>query len=113
MEATAPAVEELPDSSPFDDMPPEMPIAAAPMVGGGIPAFPFKGGQTIEVPPGLSLGEAITALRDTDYLHASGGRSYFWCAASRSGPARIHARQGLPDPYFFSRMILWDRGPQQ
>ena len=85
LEASAPAVEDLPDSSPFDDMPPEMPVAAAPMVGGGIPAFPFKGGQTIEVPPGLTLGEAITALRDTDYLHASGGRSYFWCAASRSG----------------------------
>jgi hypothetical protein len=72
----------------------------------------FKGGLTLEVPTGETFGETLGILRDSDYRHATAGRSYFWCAASHSGPARIHGRQGLPDPYFFSRMILWERGPQ-
>lgn len=99
------AIEEMPDSSPFDDFvpPPE-------------PSGPFttdlKGGRTIEAPAGQTIGEAGAVLRDADYLHASEGRSYFWCGPSHAGPARIHARQGLPDPYFFSRMILWERGAQ-
>lgn len=102
------AIEDLPDSSPFDDFPPAL---AAPAPDGPI-TIDFKGGQTLEVPPGQTLGEAAALLRDSDYRHATAGRSYFWCSASRSGPARIHGRQGLPDPYFFSRMILWERGPQ-
>lgn len=101
------AIEDLPDTSPFDDFPP---TSAAPVPNGPV-TTDFKGGQTLEVPPGQTLGESLAALRDPDYRHATAGRSYFWCAASRSGPARIHGRQGLPDPYFFSRMILWERGP--
>lgn len=100
-------VEDLPDTSPFDDFaPPAVPVANGPVT------IDLKGGQTIEVPAGQSFAEALTVVRDTDYSHAARGRSYFWCAASRMGPARIHGRQGLPDPYFFSRMILWERGPQ-
>jgi type VI secretion system ImpM family protein len=102
------AIEDLPDTSPFDDF---APASSAPAAGGPV-SIDFKGGQTLEVPAGQLLSETLAILRDPDYRHATAGRSYFWCAASRSGPARIHGRQGLPDPYFFSRMILWERGPQ-
>jgi type VI secretion system protein ImpM len=102
------AIEDLPDTSPFDDFPPPQ---LAPLADGPV-TLDFKGGQTIEVPAGQTLGEALAILRDPDYRHATANRSYFWCTASRSGPARIHGRQGLPDPYFLSRMILWERGPQ-
>jgi len=101
------AIEDLPDTSPFDDFPPAQAVEAD-----GPVTVDFKGGQTLEVPAGQTLGESLAALRDPDYRHATAGRSYFWCAPSRIGPARIHGRQGLPDPYFFSRMILWERGPQ-
>jgi type VI secretion system protein ImpM len=107
-ELPTPVIEDLPDTSPFDDF---RPAAATPEPTGPV-TTDFKGGQTLEVPPGMTLGDAAATLRDADYRHASAGRSYFWCAASRMGPARIHGRQGLPDPYFFSRMILWERGPQ-
>jgi type VI secretion system ImpM family protein len=102
------AIEDLPDTSPFDDYPSPQPG----LVPNGPVAGDFKGGQTLEVPPGQTLGEALAVLRDPDYRHATAGRSYFGCASSHSGPARIHGKQGLPDPYFFSRMILWERGPQ-
>jgi hypothetical protein len=102
-EPPKPAVEDLPDTSPFDDFAPPMPEPAQ-----GLAGIDFKGGQTLEVPVGETMGEALALLRDADYRHASEGRSYFWCGPSRAGPARIHGRQGLPDPYFFSRMILWE-----
>jgi type VI secretion system ImpM family protein len=101
------AIEDLPDTSPFDDF-------AAPRSepANGPVTLAFKGGHTMEVPAGETMYEALALLRDADYGHASEGRSYFWCGPSRAGPARVHGRQGLPDPYFFSRMILWERGPQ-
>lgn len=96
------AVEDLPDGSPFDPAPP-------PPDTGPVPSE-FRGGHTLEVPQGETLESAIETLRRADYSYATAGRSYFWCAASRVGPARIHARQGMPDPYFFSRMIVWEGG---
>lgn len=106
VEPPQPSIEDLPDTSPFDDMPQQRPPAAWQ----GYPHTSFKGGATFELGSGLHavLGE----LRDTDYRLASAGRSYFWCGSSQAGPARMHVRQGLPDPYFFSRMILWEQGRQ-
>lgn len=66
----------------------------------------FKGGMLYAV-SAASVGYAAHELLDRDYRHAASGRSYWWCAASASGWSQMHARPGLPDPYFFSKMLLW------
>jgi type VI secretion system ImpM family protein len=67
----------------------------------------IKGVRTLSLGPGQSVANSASALRDLDYEHATAGRSYFWCAASPGGPALLIAASGLPDPYVFSRMLLW------
>jgi type VI secretion system ImpM family protein len=66
-----------------------------------------KGVRTLSLAPRQSVGGNAAALRDLDYEHATAGRSYFWCAASPGGPAQLIAASGLPDPYVFSKMLLW------
>jgi hypothetical protein len=67
----------------------------------------FKGGVLSYVEPGRTLAEAIGALIEADYGNASLSRSFWWCETTPNGSAQMHTRQGLPDPYFFSRMLMW------
>ncbi len=54
-----------------------------------------------------SVTAALGQLREVDYRYAAYGRSYWWCTAPQTGSALMHACRGLPDPYFFSRMLMW------
>jgi hypothetical protein len=67
----------------------------------------FKGGIDMRIEPNRTFAEALGGLMVLDYQHASGGRSYWWCAAPANGYASFFGKQGLPDPYYFSRMLQW------
>jgi hypothetical protein len=83
--------------SPRPAPPPPEPIATADL----------KGSAAFALPPNQLLADSLAELRDLDYRHATAGRSYWWCGASPGGPAQVIASPGLPDPYVFSRMLLW------
>lgn len=70
-------------------------------------ASEFKGGVAIAVEPGRAINEALAGLIEIDYRHSAVGRGYWWCGASSTGTATLFAKQGMPDPYFFSRMLMW------
>jgi hypothetical protein len=70
----------------------------------------FKGGLFAAVESEGSIAPALAELRELDTRYASAGRSYWWCAASAQRVALLHAVRGLPDPYFFSRMLMWRPG---
>ncbi len=84
--------------------PPPMPRHAAPPK---LAASEFKGGVVMAIEPGRSMSEALAGLIELDYRKAAEGRGYWWCAASSTGTATLFSRQGMPDPYFFSRMLMW------
>jgi hypothetical protein len=98
--AVEPAEPAAAEQSPAPPTPPEW-------VPPRIHVTEFKGGVLSLVEPHRSLAEAAGALVEADYRNAALGRSFWWCETSQSGSAQIHTRQGLPDPYFFSRMLMW------
>jgi hypothetical protein len=67
----------------------------------------FKGGLVAIIEDGASFAEALPQLVALDAAHSAQARSYWWCGPSASGGPRLFAKSGLPDPYFFSRMLMW------
>jgi type VI secretion system protein ImpM len=68
----------------------------------------FKRGVVAAIEPGAGMADVLDELRDADLRSAATTRSYWWCPATASGPALAYSGQGWPDPYFFSRMLMWD-----
>lgn len=113
--AAAPAV----NPAPAPEAAPEPEAEASPVVAAepaaprsGFPAPQvysdlFKGGIDMRIEPGRTMAEALGGLMALDYQHAAAGRTYWFCAAPANGYAAFFARQGMPDPYYFSRMLQW------
>jgi type VI secretion system protein ImpM len=70
----------------------------------------FKGGIDARIEPQRTFNEALGGLMALDYHLASNNRTYWWCPQSANGYASFFAKQGLPDPYYFSRMIRFNGG---
>jgi type VI secretion system protein ImpM len=106
---SAPAMPAAVEESQPEPAVPEPP--AAPVMAEWVPprihVTEFKGGVLTYVEPGRSIAEAAGALIEADYRNASLARSFWWCETTPNGSAQLHTRQGLPDPYFFSRMLMW------
>lgn len=70
----------------------------------------FKGGIDARIEPQRTFAEALGGLLALDHQLASNNRTYWWCPASANGYASFFSKQGLPDPYYFSRMIRFNGG---
>jgi type VI secretion system ImpM family protein len=92
-------------------VPPPAPEAVAPPASpppmADVQAGEFKGGLVALIEGGAAFADALPQLVALDSAHAAQGRSYWWCGPSSSGGPRLFAKQGLPDPYFFTRMLMW------
>ncbi|PXA96875.1 type VI secretion system-associated protein TagF [Nostoc sp. 3335mG] len=65
------------------------------------------------LPPGAADGtmpQAEHSLRERDYVHAMLGRSYWWMNATAAAAPQLIGFNGLADPGFFSRMLLYPAG---
>ncbi|MYZ50268.1 type VI secretion system-associated protein TagF [Propylenella binzhouense] len=67
---------------------------------------PFKGGITWEGEAARAAGAFMASLAPADYRQAAASRSFWWTQGGGAGKPLAYAGQGLPDPYFFSRMLL-------
>ena len=71
----------------------------------GPPGEPFKGGVIWTGEAGSSTADLLGSVLEVDYWRAAAGRSFFWTAGGAGGRPTLHVKAGLPDPYFFSRML--------
>jgi type VI secretion system protein ImpM len=67
---------------------------------------PFKGGTVWTGEAGSSGDGLMGSLVQADYWRAAAGRSFWWTSGGAGGKPMAHVRAGLPDPYFFTRMLL-------
>ncbi len=65
----------------------------------------FRNGAIWRGEPGSPVAELVGAVVEADYWRAAAGRSFWWTAGGAAGAPALYVRAGLPDPYFFSRMI--------
>ena len=73
----------------------------------GLPAFD----RATELRPAGSapfegVADFMSGLVQSDYWSAAATRSFWWTAGGGGGEPIAHASAGLPDPYFFSRMVM-------
>ncbi len=68
----------------------------------------FKGGVSVLLEGEIDAPASRSMLLDQDHLNAAAGRSYWWCRLPSIGASRVYLKQGLPDPFFYSRMLLWE-----
>jgi hypothetical protein len=94
-----------PAADPHPMMPDAEPLPATPEA--RITSGDFKGGIVAIVEDGASFADALPQLVALDAAHSAQARSYWWCGPSASSGPRLFAKSGLPDPYFFSRMLMW------
>ena len=86
---------------------PVPPPAPTPRFEPQISTTDFKGGVIAVLENVHTLGEALPQLMALDFANSAQGRSYWWCGPSSAGGPRMFSKGGLPDPYFFTRMLLW------
>jgi hypothetical protein len=90
---------------PLAPLPVAAPISSAAQV--RISSSDFKGGLVAVLDGGNSFSDALPQLMALDFAHSAQSRGYWWCGQSSSGGPRMFSRAGLPDPYFFTRMLMW------
>jgi type VI secretion system protein ImpM len=66
----------------------------------------FKGGTIWQGDAGTAGGDLVASLVQRDYWRAAAGRSFWWTGGGGSATPTAHVRAGLPDPYFFTRMLV-------
>lgn len=71
-------------------------------------AVTFKGGVSVLIEGEIDDPASQPVLLDHDHLNAAAGRSYWWCRLPAMGASRAYFKHGLPDPFFYSRMLLWE-----
>jgi type VI secretion system protein ImpM len=69
------------------------------------PGEAFKGGTTWTGESGSAAAGLLGSVMEADYWRAAAGRSFWWTAGGAGGRPCLHVKAGLPDPYFFTRMI--------
>lgn len=67
---------------------------------------PFKGGLIWTGEAGSSVADLLGSVLTADYWRAAAGRSFWWTEGGSEGRPALHVRAGLPDPYFFTRMLV-------
>jgi len=65
----------------------------------------FKGGPVWQGEPDGDTPSFLATVFEDDYRAVTRGRSYWWTPGDGSRGPFLHARNGLPDPYFHSRML--------
>lgn len=65
----------------------------------------FKGGSIWQGSADADTPTFLAAIFEDDYRQVARTRSYWWLPAVEGRNATLHARNGLPDPYFHTRML--------
>lgn len=65
----------------------------------------FKGGVLWRGDAETDTASLLAATFDDDFRQVVQSRSYWWAPALDTRPALMHAKTGLPDPYFHTFMI--------
>lgn len=69
------------------------------------PGESFKGGAIWTGEAEGAAADLLASVLKADYWRAAGSRSFWWTAGGSGGRPSLHVRAGLPDPYFFTRML--------
>lgn len=69
------------------------------------PRDPFKGGTVWQGGADTDTSSFLAAIFEDDYRLASRDRSFWWTPGNDERGPVLHARNGLPDPYFHTRML--------
>ncbi|PSJ57016.1 type VI secretion system-associated protein TagF [Kumtagia ephedrae] len=65
----------------------------------------FKGGPLWQAGQDIDTPSFLAAIFEDDYRQVARGRSYWWVPGNDERGPLLHARNGLPDPYFHTRML--------
>jgi type VI secretion system protein ImpM len=65
----------------------------------------FKGGPVWYGKPDTDTPSFLASIFEDDYRQVAQGRSYWWTPGNEERGPVLHARGGLPDPYFHTRML--------
>ncbi|WP_442579500.1 type VI secretion system-associated protein TagF [Mesorhizobium sp. ASY16-5R] len=65
----------------------------------------FKGGPLWNAGQDTDTPSFLAAIFEDDYRQVARGRSYWWVPGNDERGPVLHARNGLPDPYFHTRML--------
>lgn len=65
----------------------------------------FKGGSVWQAGQDTDTPSFLAAIFEDDYRQVAQGRSYWWAPGTEARGPVLHARNGLPDPYFHTRML--------
>ncbi|MBS3650135.1 type VI secretion system-associated protein TagF [Pseudaminobacter sp. 19-2017] len=65
----------------------------------------FKGGTVWQAGQDTDTPSFLAAIFEDDYRQVARGRSYWWVPGNEERGPVLHARNGLPDPYFHTRML--------
>ena len=65
----------------------------------------FKGGTIWSAGQDTDTPSFLASLFEDDYRQVAQGRSYWWVPGAQERGPVMHARNGLPDPYFHTRML--------
>lgn len=65
----------------------------------------FKGGAMWRAPLQSNAATLLTGILDADYREAARVRSFWWTAGSETAGPVLYTKEGLPDPYFYTRML--------
>jgi type VI secretion system protein ImpM len=65
----------------------------------------FKGGPLWRGEAGLDTPSFLASTFEDDYRRVARDRSYWWLPGKDGRGPLLHARNGLPDPYFHTRMV--------
>lgn len=79
-----------------------------PALDGRTPAvqrFEFKGSPVWRGDEEMDVPSLLAAIFEDDYRHVANTRSYWWAAGTGMRGPVVHARNGLPDPYFHTQML--------
>lgn len=65
----------------------------------------FKGDPLWRGQPGAQAAGLLTGVVEADYREVAKVRSYWWTAGSAANGPMLHAKEGIPDPYFYTLML--------
>ncbi|WEX10855.1 type VI secretion system-associated protein TagF [Chelativorans sp. AA-79] len=65
----------------------------------------FKGGPVWRGKANAGVAALLASIVEADYREAARVRSYWWTAGTSEAGPMLHAREGLPDPYFYTLML--------
>jgi type VI secretion system protein ImpM len=85
----------------MEGLPPPSIEVSTPSDGAGL----FKGDPLWQAQVGSQAAGLLTSIVESDYREVAKVRSYWWTAGSPSIGPILHAKEGLPDPYFYTLML--------